>query len=251
MDGARQRGFTIIEVTLFLGITGMLLVIAVFATGNTIRAVRFSDSGRSLTAYIQRQYDDIINGLNTRVGQETCIGGVVNTGASQTPGTSNCLLMGKLLVMQVNSPTVTQYNVIGTEPANVDYSQSDTQLITAFRPQAVVNTGVDTYAIPWQAFISGTKRLSDNVGVNALLLVRSPKSSRVVNYTFKITGAVPTDLTATVGAAVNIGQTTNFCIKNADNFGLPAKIVVSNAPTQEAVQIIFDADSGGNECNGT
>jgi hypothetical protein len=53
-----------------------------------------------------------------------------------------------------------------------------------------------------------------------------------------------------VNAAANVGRTTNFCIKNADNLGLPAKLVVNDAPTQQAVQIVFDADSGGNECNG-
>ncbi|HKX72747.1 MAG TPA: hypothetical protein VJM32_01895 [Candidatus Saccharimonadales bacterium] len=252
MDGVkRQRGFTVIEVTLFLGITGLLFMIALLGTGGTIRSVRFSDSGRSLNAEIQRQYDEIINGLNTRSGTETCNAGVVSPG-TQAPGTSSCLMMGRLITFQLNSPDLTIYNVVGTIPAgSVDYTQSDTDLITAFRPQAVTNTGTRTYTIPWQANISGTKRLSDNQGVTGLLLVRSPKSSRIVSYTYKPTTPTPAaDLTPVVSAAANIGQTANFCIKNADNLGLPAKIVVSEAPTQQAVQVTFDADSGGNECNG-
>lgn len=252
MDGvSRQRGFTVIEISLFLGITALLFLVAILGTGNTIRAVRFSDSGRSLTAYIQSQYDNIINGLNTRSGTESCTSGIVSPGTNQSAGTSNCLLIGKLLVFKVNDPNVTLYNVLGTEPNNVDYSQSDEQLISAFHPQVVTNTGVTTYSTPWQAYVSGTKRLSDNQAVDALLLIRSPKSSRVVSYTYKTGGSVASDLTTIVGNSANAGQTSNFCIKNADNFGNPAKIVISNAPTQEAVQIVFDADSGGNECNGT
>lgn len=251
MDGLQhQRGFTVIEVTLFLGITALLFVIAVLGTGNTIRSIRFSDSGRSLAAFVQRQYDDIINGLNTRLGNESCTAGVVNTGANQTPGTSNCLLMGRLLVFRVNNPTVLQYNVVGTAPASVNYSQSDTQLISAFNPQAITNSGVVTYDIPWQAFLSGSKRLDDNQAVTALLLIRSPKSSRVVSYTYKAASPVVSDLSSVVNSAANVGKTTNFCLKNADNFGLPAKLVVTDAPSQQAVQIDFDADSGGNECNG-
>lgn len=250
MDGAkRQRGFTVIEVTLFLGITGLLFLIALLGTGSTIRSVRFSDSGRSLTAFVQRQYDELINGLNTRDNTVTCSGGLVSSG-TQTPGTSNCLLMGRLLVFQANSPNIAVYKVVGTEPANVDYSQSDTDLIADFQPRVVTSTGVTNYSIPWQAYLSGSKRLSDNQAVTGLLLVRSPKSSRVVSYTYKPTSPVDSNLSGVVATAANVGQTSNFCIKNADNLGLPAKLVVSNAPNQQAVQIVFDADNGGNECNG-
>lgn len=226
-------------------------MIALIGTGNTIRSVRFSDSGRSLTAHIQRQYDDIINGLNVRNGSETCTAGVVSPG-TQAPGTSSCLLMGRLITFQVNSSSVQVYNVVGTIPGGtVDYSQSDTDLIAAFDPQVVTGTGVQTYQIPWQAFVSGTKRTSDNQAVTGLLLIRSPKSSRIVSYTYKpVTPTPAADLTSVVSSTANIGRTSNFCIKNADNLGLPAKIVVSDAPTQQAVQVIFDADSGGNECNG-
>lgn len=249
MSGVKdQRGFTIIEATLFLGITGLLLIIALLGTGSTIRTVRFSDTGRTTAAYVQRQYDDIINGFNNRTGNEVCTSGVLSNG-TQTPGTSNCLFMGKLITFPTGSNQLKVYNVIGTEPANVNYSQTDTQLITAFKPQ-VVNYDVNSFDIPWGAFISGTKRLSDNQAVTALLLVRSPKSSRIVSYTYKAGSPVAPDLTPVVSAAANAGKTTNFCIKNADNAGLPAKLVVSDAPNQQAVQIIFDADSGGNECNG-
>jgi type II secretory pathway pseudopilin PulG len=249
MSDVRERGFTVVEVTLFLAITGMLFLIALAGTGNTIRSVRFSDSGRSLNAYVQQQYDDIINGLNNRTGAEACAGGIVSPG-SQPVGTSSCLLLGKLVVFQVNSPIAHVYNVVGTEPANVDYSRTDTQLISDFQPKAVTTVGVATYEIPWDAFISGIKRLSDNQATNGLLLIRSPKSSRIVSYTYKPTAIPAVDLSPVVNAAVNAGQTTNFCLKNADGSGLPAKIVVTNAPTQEAVQVTFDADSGGNECNG-
>lgn len=251
----RQAGYTIVEITLFLAISAMLFMIALIGTGNTMRTTRFVDSGRSLSAFVQRQYDAIINGLNTRPGNEQCSGGTVTTGSSQTPGTSDCLLMGQLLVFAQNSSTITLYDIIGTEPSGVDYTQADTTLITAFNPRAVTNTGVATYSIPWGAILSGTKRLADNEAVDALLLVRSPKSSRIVGYTYDAPTTISTTLldaagNPVVGNAANVGKTTNFCIKNNDNLGLPAKLVISDAPTQSAVQIFFDADSGGSECNG-
>jgi type II secretory pathway pseudopilin PulG len=246
----RQRGFTIIEISLFLAMTGLLFLIAIIGTGGTIRTVRFSDSGHSLVAYIQRQYDDIINGFNGRQGTETCSAGVVTNGANQTPGTSDCLLIGRLLVFKVDSPTITQYDVIGTEPANVDYSQSDTQLITNFHPQAVTASDVQTYDIQWGAYVLNTKRLSDSQAVTGLLLIRSPKSSRIISYTFKAGSPVANDLSSIVSNPSNVSQTTNFCVENADGGGLPVKIVVTDAPDQQAVQAVFDANSSGNDCNG-
>lgn len=228
----------------------MLFLIAVIGTGGTIRTVRFSDSGRSLVAYVQQQYDDIINGVNSRAGTETCTAGIVSNGTNQTPGTSDCLLIGKLLVFKIGNPTITEYDVVGTEPSGVDYSQTDTQLISAFHPQVDTSSNITSYDISWGAYISGTKRLSDNQAVTGLLLIRSPKSSRVVSYTYKPSSPVANDLSSVVGSSANTSQTTNFCVKNADSLGLPAKLIVTGAPNQQAVQIGFDADSGGNECNG-
>ncbi|HSW81232.1 MAG TPA: hypothetical protein VLG40_02440 [Candidatus Saccharimonas sp.] len=246
----RQRGFTVIEISLFLAFTGMLFLIAIIGTGNTLRTVRFGDSGHSLQAFVQRQYDDIINGLNSRLGNENCSAGVVTNGANQTPGTSDCLLIGRLLVFVPNSATVTQYDVIGTEPANLDYTQSDAQLISAYHPQVVTASQVATFDIPWGAYVMGTKRLSDSQAVTGLLLIRSPKSSRVVSYTYKAGSPVANDISSIVNNSANIGQTANFCVENADGAGLPVKIVVTSAPDQQAVQAVFDANGSGNDCNG-
>lgn len=256
MVGERQGGYTVIEVALFMAITGLLFLIVIFGTGSTIRNMRFTDSGRSLAAFVQRQYDDIINGLNTRPGLETCSGGVVTTGSNQTPGTSNCLLMGKLMTFTVGSGTIGVYNIIGTEPPGVDFAQTDQALVTAFAPSIVTNTGTTTFDIPWGATLSGTKRTADNKAVTGLLLVRSPKSSRIISYSYVLPATITSSLTDAGGApvvsnAANVGKINNFCIKNADGLGLPAKLVVDDRQTQNAVQIVFDADTSGSECNGT
>jgi hypothetical protein len=232
-----------------LAISGLLFLIAVIGTGSTIRTIRFTDSGRTTTAFLQQQYDDIINGVNTRSGQETCSSGGSVSNGNQTPGTSDCVLMGKLILFTQNSPTLNVYDVVGTPPAVPNFSESDQQLIVDFQPKVVTNADTSTYDIPWQAFVSGVKRTSDGTATNALLLVRSPKSTRVLNYTYKAVQPISTDLSTVVNAASNVNQTTNFCIKNADGAGAPAKIVVNGATNQSAVQITFDSNDG--ECNGS
>lgn len=247
----RQAGYTVIELSLFLGISALLFTVAIFATGNTIRNARFTDSGRSLEAYIQKQYDNIINGVNPRPNSLTCSSGVVSNG-TQTPGTSSCLLVGKLLLFQVGSHVVTSYDIVANDPGvNVDFSKTDEQLIAQdYQPQVVANTNVLSYDITWQTPISGIKRTSDNQATNALALIRSPRSQRILSYTYK-EGATPTTglLLSVVGNySTNSGKTTNFCITSADGLGAPAKLEVGPGSNQSAARIIFDTTTG--ECDG-
>lgn len=251
MVGSRQAGFTIIEITLFMAITGLLFTIAILGTGNAIRTVRFTDSGRSLESYVQKQYDDILNGLNDRSNQISCTSGTIDTTTPQNVGTSNCVVMGRLLQFSTSGTTITNYKVIGTEPANVNYSQSDDQLIASFNPTVVTTSGVTTFDVPWGAPFTGFKRLNTSTATNGLLLIRSPSSTRIVSYTFKIAGATPTasEVSTAIGDVNSRSQTTNFCIKSSDRLGNPAKLVISGGSGQTAASINFNATDAP-DCNG-
>src|SRR6266496_369958 len=253
MIGQRSEGYTIIEVSLFLGISALMLALAFVGTGLSIRTTRFADSTRSLHGYVQQQYDDLLNGVNTRAGEEACDAGTVDTGTAQTPGTSNCLLMGKLMVFKPNVSQVVTYNVVGTEPLNPDYTKSDEELIYDFSPTVVSGVGVDTYQIPWQATLSGSKRVIDSVGVDAFALIRSPRSPRIVSYTFKEPGAtynlkslINPNLPADTN---NISKASNFCLLSADGIGMPSKITTSGGQGQDSIGVSFDAASG--DCDGS
>lgn len=241
-------GYTIIEVSLFLGISGLLFTVAIFATGSTIRNARFSDSGRSLEAYVQKQYDNLLTGVNPRSNDVACVGGTVSSG-TQTPGTSNCLLIGKLLVFQIGNYSIMTYDIVASDPGvNVNYGQTDEQLIANdFRPQVVTTVNVLPYSIPWQAPITGVKRVNDGVAANALALIRSPRSTRVVAYSYKETGATPAqDFLANSG--VLSGQIINYCLRSADGFGATAKLVIGRGGNQGAARTEFNAATG--DCDG-
>lgn len=253
MGQQRSEGYTIIEVSLFLGISALLLAIALLGTGLSIRTTRFTDSTRSLHSYVQQQYDALLNGVNSRFGNETCNAGSVTTGTSQTPGTSNCLFMGKLMVFTPNSSDISTYNIIGTEPNNPDYSLSDEQLIYNFTPTVIRNTGVETYTIPWLATVSGSKRPIDGRAVDAFALIRSPRSTRIVTYVFKQPAgsySLASLVNPSVGANTNnISKAANFCISSADGLGQPSKITLTGGQGQDAIGVSFDALTG--DCNGS
>ena len=253
MGQQRSEGYTIIEVSLFLGISALLLTMALVGTGLSIRTTRFTDSTRSLHSYVQQQYDDLLNGVNSRFGSESCTSGTINTTKSQTPGTSNCLYMGKLMIFAKGSSDVKTYSIIGTEPANVDYDKSDEELIYDFSPKAVTTVNVETFTIPWLATVSGSKRVVDNVGINAFALIRSPRSTRIVSYTFKEPSGNYTLASLinpkSASAANNISKESNICLSSADGLGQPSKLVVTGGQGQDAIEVSFDAAAG--DCNGS
>jgi len=253
MGAQRSEGYTIIEVSLFLGISALLLTIALVGTGLSIRTTRFTDSTRSLHAYVQQQYDDLLNGVNSRFGAESCNSGVIDTATPQTPGTSNCLYMGKLIVLKQGSSDITTYNIIGTEPANADYTKPDEQLIFDFTPTIIRNVGVETYNIPWTANISGSKRPVDGKAVDAFALIRSPRSTRIVSYVYKEPvgsySLAPLINPSTPGDVNNISQPASFCLSSADGLSQPSKITVTGGQGQDAIGVSFDAVAG--DCNGS
>lgn len=245
----RSQGFTIIEVSIFLAVSGLLITIALLGTGNVIQRTRFSDSGRSLNSYLQQQYDNILNGVNTRLGQEECNASQVDTNSSQAPGMSNCLFLGKLIVFKRNSSTVQTFDIVGTEPANPNYNLSDNGLIKTFTPKVVRSVGTDNFQIPWGSILSGSKRLADNKSVTDIAFIRSPRSTHIVSYMFDdstLNGG--NDLSGMLNDASNMESKTNYCISSPDIAGSLTKLTATGGQGQDALQITFDAIPG--DCNG-
>jgi type II secretory pathway pseudopilin PulG len=256
MDIYRSSGFTIIEVSLVLGISGLLVLMALIGTGVSIQTTRFTDSSRSLHAFVQKQYDDILNGVNPRAGQEACAAGSVNTTTPQTPGTSNCLLLGKLVTLKQGATTAEAYTIVGTEPINPDYNTTDERLIYQFTPTIIRNSGVQTYQIPWQASISGSRRLvaseTPAKAVDAIAMIRSPRSNRIVIYTFKepspsypLATLINPDVAADEN---NISKPANICLKSADAFAGQSLINLTGGQGQDAIGLSFNVVAG--DCDG-
>ncbi len=68
MTGKSQRGFTIIEVTLYLGVAALLLASMMTGITLAINRQRFSDSANSTQSFLQKQFNETQNTLNDRAG---------------------------------------------------------------------------------------------------------------------------------------------------------------------------------------
>lgn len=253
----KQGGFTIIETTLFLAISAMLVLISIIGVGSLIASTRFADSVRTTHAHIQNQYDEILNGVNP--GEN-----VPCKGASGPTGTSGCLFLGKLVNFEVGGSSIKTYHIISrTVPDLNDAAfsdMSDAELIAAVDP-VVVGTAseVEAFTIPWGAKVIDSKRLNDGKRVNSYAVVRSPRSTRLISLTFNIQrsvidGAEATSIVPQISSSANIQRAANFCIKSIDSPDGAAKIVVGDGQGQNAIAVDFDLGNTSEvagQCNGT
>lgn len=186
MNG-QSAGFTIIEVMLFLGMTGMLFLMVFLGTGSMASRQRFTDSTDNLQAFFQSQYDQVLNGVNTRDGTTVCAAETIRPGASKV-----CLLLGKIIVKE-NATTLKTYyvmsttklpdNLVGTGVSDVDKLKGVTLDVSAED---------STYELKWGAEVDSLTRSTHPypVGpgrgeVKAIAFLRVPDSEHIVSLYYE------------------------------------------------------------------
>lgn len=227
------KGFTIIEVTIFLAISGLLLVAMFLGTGTIVSQQRFKDTTDNLQTFFQSQYEEVINGVNTRDSGTVC-------GASSTdPGRSKCLLLGKLLTVSADGATIKAQYVIST--ASLSGSEMGDKAKLVQSGLKVVDTGQSVYELKWGAALSQSTRSTSSMGlpgrgaIDSIAFIQLPDSGRVVQLFYKNTKGYATDneTSALVEAVTNdtaaysppangaTDPSLAVCVKNDnENFGL-------------------------------
>lgn len=190
LEGA--KGFTIIEVTIFLAVSGLLLLAMFIGTGSMAARQRFTDSTDSLQVFFQTQYDEVVNGVNTRSESNEC------KGVSKKPGKSDCLLVGKLLTIRNNDSTIQASYIVSTNDVSGVGNDPMVQLQAA--GLQVVTAGETNYEIKWGAVpYNMTRSVGTSVdaraGVNSIAFIRLPNSGRIVQLYYRNEDQSSSDLT--------------------------------------------------------
>jgi len=205
MRGITHRGFTVVEVMLFLAISGLLLIIAFAGTGVAIERARFQDASRQTQAHIQSYYSDVLNGVSFRPDATTCNPATGEIPAGTDPyGSSECILLGIVAVFPTGSSEIISYYVVGAEPPGSGPSvKSVGEQLYAYNPVVVSDASlVSRFQLPWQSQIKSGCYANDTVldvsseinyvdcastdAVNALALLRSPESGEIRQYAFAV-----------------------------------------------------------------
>ena len=138
------KGFTLLEVTLFLAISGALGLIAFLGLGPRLRNVRFTQSVRFVENTVNSQFKASTSGQNMRpvdfVCETTGPAGALQITASPGGGpagsSKNCVVNGKMVFFEADKMTF--YSIVSRRTGTVgSCSIVDTlvELQTCFKPQ--------------------------------------------------------------------------------------------------------------------
>lgn len=253
MTNGEHGGFTIIEVTLFLAISAMLLMIAFAFTGSTLRNMRFTDATKSLQGFFQQQYTRVQTNslaLNTPSGDApicTVNGSIGNNPlATNSTGTSNtCILLGSALDIAADGSSIAISPVLG-------YAPNSSLALKDANPQ-IWSTATETYTLQWQSSVrtagqTGNGRavtIGQEVGgqryrnVNRLLFLKDTLSEKIDFYAITQEEGKSIAAWLTENAATNTIRNvpTLVCIQSDDGGSLRGAIQFAGTGRQQGISI--------------
>lgn len=237
MTTQAAHGFTIIEVMLFLAVTGLLTIGVLVGSGTAIAQQRYRDSVTSLKGFIQEQYTRTTNVVNADARNPACSQRgsalVLDGDALQPRGTSECLLLGRYLLIE--PAKVTAYDVIG-QPRADENGTDDVATLKNY----VLRTSEDgeVEEIGWGATVVRPRTV---IGLTAsVLIVRSPLSGSTLTFVG--------DGSQRPSALVDAGNMVqkDFCVDSGSGVVTSRRLAVrlnARAASQSAVEIPLEGDS--------
>ena len=197
-QGKTGAGFTIIEVILFLGITGLLALSLLGGWTTMINTQRYKDSVKTVQSFIQTQYNLVYNVeiIRDASGGPYCVvngsGQPVFQASGDSRGQSDCIQMGRLVHISQGS-TIDVFPIVGVDEEET--ATNDLQSIENRNPviaQSDLLLTENELTIPWQAEVKQPGGSTDTQNV-ALAIVRSPLTGSVHTYVRPTDGVtVPT-----------------------------------------------------------
>ncbi|MCL2174285.1 hypothetical protein FWH58_03295 [Candidatus Saccharibacteria bacterium] len=264
----KGRGFTIIEVSLFLAISGALVLLTL-GLWTMVARQRFQDTMTTLRSTIQSEYEEVRTSMNERLGGtynvEGCVDDGVITSGDRT-GNSKCLVIGKLLEFTPGNRDIKISYVVSIGGANADYSSlSDEEALRKMGTDgtlAVIGNSNDSSSSGYSvkttdpAIIPRTVRIewggefatswtipeTDNPQTSSsLAILHSPISSAIIVFSFAPTNPVTTagKLQLSVASA---RQPIAIMIRNTQRGFGGAAICIDDGPSSIAARTAIPAD---------
>lgn len=210
MGTSHNAGFTIIETMLFLAITGVLIASLLVGIGTSVNIQRYHDSVTSLKSFIQSQYSAITNVENDRNSTWKCDSSAATSqsGTVQNPGQSDCVLIGRYIVIDGGATTVA--SVVANPPADVNGTSGDIGDLKANYTLGLSTVFQQTDSLAWGTVIawpvSGTGAQKPTTPRSiAILIVRSPETGSVYTFTADNPPAISTMTDAKLKAMLVTG----------------------------------------------
>lgn len=255
MTTVNIRGFTIIELMLFLAVSGGLFAALLLGVNNGVVQQRYKDSVYSYSSFLQNQYSEVLNTRNearTGNGYKCGTPGVeVASSPSETQprGASDCVILGRAIEVENTSAEETQitsYKVIGQTPAVANEDSNDIDAITSYSPKITTEQS-ETTKISWGSRLSspsagGSTSLSPGP-VATFLILRSPMSGLIKAFTS--TGEIPANLRDLINTPGSNSNSVTSCVINANKGLIPTHSVILDPSIAGPSAITVKGDGSG------
>lgn len=232
----KTKGFTFLEVSLFLALSGAILIGILVGITSTLSSQRYNASVQDFAEFLRRTYTEVENPQSSHGGQDSQV------------------LYGRLIIFGEDGDyTVHTYNVAGNDvaqnsvPASNDISQLRDELQNV-NLRRIDDDNNDTYNVLWGAEIhseSGDRRYC------GVLIVRMPSTGKIKTFWLKNDAIAATKANPDGKIDVSSASITdiNFCVRSSDN---PSSVdrnvrIIKDAQNADAVQIISQ-DGSDNQC---
>ena len=189
----QKHGFTIVEVSLFLALSGFLMVGLIVGANISISRQRYNDSVNNLVDFIRGAYADTLNVAND----------------NEKSGRSKTAVYGKLLTFgepgldnNRAASTIYSYDIVGkaisssaaTSPTVLEMLKNELEAnIIKSEQHAGIYTNsfynIKPYNIPWDGELQNPNNADGSINRNlftgAVLIVRSPTTGGIRTYIYR------------------------------------------------------------------
>ena len=212
-------GFTIIEVMLFLAITGLMLAGVFVAISGSINRQRYHDATTSFTDFLQGQYNTVDNVRSNRSDAAACDASGVRDSGNQPRGTSACSVIGRY-ISTLNGSNITSRPIYATADVTaIDMATSETELIDALElrtaPDSMAIDDSESYTLAWNTHVytDGNQAARDF----RIVLVKLPTNGLIRTY---FTTSPGSDVESVIAATA--AETINLCVASDGLVSTPA-----------------------------
>ena len=243
-----RRGFTLIEVSFFLALSGLLMVGIISGTTASISRQRYNDSVNSAAEAIRSVYSDVLN--------------VSLIGEEGTRGRSGQAVYGKLIILnenedgEIKKSQVNSYTIIGDAANSSTLPSTANTLNLLFNAEtnaglgAKVETSQKNYTIvPWDTKFESP---DGNLFRGAILVVRSPRNGVIHTYLATKSSEFSVDdldESSEILSAGFLEQDVNICIDSFDNhYGRRRNLRIHAGAANSSGVDLIALDSDDNEC---
>lgn len=198
---SRRSGFTIVEVALFLALSGFLMVGLIIGAGVSIARQRYNDSVNNFAEFLRGVYSDVENVSNWNSN--------TTEDSSGTAGRTANAVYGKLVIIGGKDSSgndtseIYTYDVIGRAVNSSTLSASNTlDILVSVNADIIERTPIPgsvniytyaayrktSYKIPWDGYLDrvngsdGKRPTATPEFRGAILVVRSPLSGTIHTY---------------------------------------------------------------------